>query len=190
MTKPQWCCEHNILFTALSCGSVPHFTTLAHFVSRYTEEVEALFEQILLVCDEQGLLGNELFAIDGCKLPSNAAKAWSGTFKELEEKRDKLKRQIRHHMDEPQRLDNGESREEERLATKRTCTTCMKMKLMPISQTTNSAAGIQNLPSKRKNMASGTKRIKSPTQIPTPTRQVTSSLIQPTKAAPARQVKP
>lgn len=112
----QWQCEHNILFKALACDSVPHFTTLAHFVSTYNDEIETLFEQILLVCDQQGLLGNELFAIDGCKLPSNAAKEWSGTFKELEEKRAKLKQQIRHHMAEHQRLDKNESREEERLA--------------------------------------------------------------------------
>jgi hypothetical protein len=26
--------------------------------------------------------GGELFAIDGCKLPSNAAKEWSGTLEE------------------------------------------------------------------------------------------------------------
>jgi len=46
---------------------------------------------VLLVCDQQGLLGHELFAIDGCKMRSNAAKEWSGTFKELKEKRQKLK---------------------------------------------------------------------------------------------------
>jgi hypothetical protein len=28
-----------------------------------------------------GLIGKEMFAIDGCKLPSNATKAWSGTKK-------------------------------------------------------------------------------------------------------------
>ncbi|AJY50448.1 hypothetical protein KO116_01969 [Halomonas sp. KO116] len=49
---------------ALSCDTVPHFTTLVSFVSRPTDEIEALFEQVLLVCHEQGLLGNELFAID------------------------------------------------------------------------------------------------------------------------------
>jgi len=75
----QWCCESNIIFKALSCDTVPHFTTIANFVSSYPEEIENLFEQILLVCHEQGLLGNELFAIDGCKMPSNAAKEWSGT---------------------------------------------------------------------------------------------------------------
>jgi len=49
---------------------------------------------LLLVCDEQGLLGEELFAIDGCKLPSDEAKKWSGTFGELEEKREKIRGQI------------------------------------------------------------------------------------------------
>jgi len=100
-----WCCRSNIIFKALSCDSAPHFTTIAHFISGYPESIESLFEQILLICDEQGLLGHELFAIDGCKLPSNAAKTWSGTHKELSDKRAKLKRLIRHHMAEHQRLD-------------------------------------------------------------------------------------
>ena len=93
----QWSCETNVIFKALSCDSVPHFTRIAGFVSGCPDEIEALFEQILLICHEQGLLGNELFAIDGCKLPSNAAKEWSGTFNELEAKRDKIRRQIQHH---------------------------------------------------------------------------------------------
>jgi transposase len=111
----QWCCEHNIIFKALSCDSVPHWTTIANFISGKTHEIQELFEQILLICDEQGLLGKELFAIDGCKMSSNAAKEWSGTHKELQQKRDKLKRQIRHHLDEHQRLDHTEARESERM---------------------------------------------------------------------------
>jgi transposase len=110
----QWCCETNIIFKALSCNTVPHYTTIAAFVSGRTSEIESLFEQILLICDEQGLLGKELFAIDGCKMPSNAAKEWSGTLKELGEKRDKIKRQIRHHISEHQRIDKSESRDAER----------------------------------------------------------------------------
>ena len=110
----EWCCQHNIIFKALSCDSVPHFTTIADFVSGRSIEIESVFEQILLVCDEQGLLGHELFAIDGCKMPSNASKEWSGTFKELEQKRDKIKRQIRYHLDQHQQLDKNESRDEER----------------------------------------------------------------------------
>lgn len=105
----EWCCHTNIIFKALSCDSVPHFTTIASFVSGYPAQIETLFEQVLLICDEQGLLGHELFAIDGCKLPSNAAKTWSGTHQELSHKRDKLKRLIRHHMTEHQRLDQEDS---------------------------------------------------------------------------------
>src|SRR5690606_6392628 len=103
----QWCCETNIIFKALSCDTVPHFTTIAAFVSSYPKEIEQLFEQILLVCHKQGLLGNELFAIDGCKMSSNAAKEWSGTFKELAEKQQKIQRQIRHCLKEHRHLDKA-----------------------------------------------------------------------------------
>ncbi|MCZ4307206.1 hypothetical protein O4G98_20950, partial [Zoogloeaceae bacterium G21618-S1] len=59
--------------------SCPHFTTIAAFVSELGEEVARVFPQVLLVCDRQGLIGRELFAVDGVKLPSNASKTRSGT---------------------------------------------------------------------------------------------------------------
>jgi len=110
----QWCCETNIIYKALSCDTVPHYTTLAAFVSSKDKEIEALFEQVLLICSEEGLLGNELFAIDGCKMPSDAAKEWSGTFKELEQKRDEIKRQIHYHVTEQKKQDKNESSYDER----------------------------------------------------------------------------
>ena len=51
------------------------------------------------------MLGKELLAIDGCKMPSNASKEWSGTHKELENKRKKLRKQIRHHLHEHKKAD-------------------------------------------------------------------------------------
>lgn len=110
----QWQCENNIIYRALACDEVPHFTTIAAFVSDHPSQIESLFEQVLLICDQQGLLGKELFAIDGCKMPSNASKEWSGTFKELEAKRDKIKRRIRHQLKEHQRRDESDSRDAER----------------------------------------------------------------------------
>lgn len=109
----QWCCTNNIIFKALSCDSVPHYTTIASFVSGYPVQIKSIFEQILLICDEQGLLGHELFAIDGCKLPSDAAKTWSGTHKELIHKRDKLKKLINHHINEHKKLDLQDGFEQE-----------------------------------------------------------------------------
>ena len=111
----QWCCETNVIFKALACDQVPHFTTLAAFISERSEEIENVFEQVLLICDQEGLLGKELFAIDGCKMPSNASKEWSGTFDELKKKRDKIHRQIQHCLREHQRLDQQDNRDEERI---------------------------------------------------------------------------
>jgi transposase len=111
----EWCCHANIIFKALSCDTTPHFTTIADFVSGHSDEIANLFEQVLLICHEQGLLGNELFAIDGCKMPSNASKEWSGTFKELEQKRDKINRLVKHYLDEHQKFDKYETRDDARI---------------------------------------------------------------------------
>lgn len=110
----QWECENNIIFKALSCDTVPYFTSIAGFVSSYPDAIESVFEQILLVCDEQGLLGHELIAIDGCKMSSNAAKEHSGTLDELALKLDKIQRQIKQCMKEHKRLDKRKPKERER----------------------------------------------------------------------------
>lgn len=68
-------CRQNILFIAVAGDNQPHFTTLAAFIAELGDEVAKLFAQVLVVCNRQGLIGRELFAIDGVKLPSNASKA-------------------------------------------------------------------------------------------------------------------
>jgi transposase len=84
-------CKTDLKFIALAAGRQPHFTTIANFVSSNCEAMSRLFHKVLLICDQSGLIGKEHFAIDGCKLPTNASKQWSGTHKELRKKSDKLK---------------------------------------------------------------------------------------------------
>jgi transposase len=93
-------CAENILFMALSCGYRPDHSTIAHFVSSMQKEIESIFSNILLVCAELNLLGGTHFSLDGVKLPSNASKEWSGTFKELKRKRDRLQGKLRQVMAE------------------------------------------------------------------------------------------
>lgn len=83
-------CRRNVVFMALSADSRPHFTTIAAFVSELDREIAKLFGDVLLMASELGLIGREHFAVDGCKLPSNASKRWSGTHAELSDKRRKL----------------------------------------------------------------------------------------------------
>ena len=47
-------------------------------------------------------------------MPSDASKECSGTFKELEQKSDKIKRQIKHHLSEHQKFDKYETRDDAR----------------------------------------------------------------------------
>jgi transposase len=92
--KIEQACRENITFMALSCGMVPDHSTIAGFVSSMQEEIASLCRDVLLVCEEQGLLGGPHFALDGLKLSSNAAKEWSGTFDDLREKKEKLEAQV------------------------------------------------------------------------------------------------
>jgi transposase len=83
-------CREQVTFIALSGDSAPHFTTFASFVSTLGAEIAPLFKEVLLICDRQGLIGREMFAIDGVKLPSNASKARSGTRADFQRQADKM----------------------------------------------------------------------------------------------------
>jgi transposase len=83
-------CREHVTFIALSGDSQPHFTTISGFVSTLGDDIARIFTQILFICDKQGLIGREMFAIDGVKLPSNASKAKSGTRADFERRAGKL----------------------------------------------------------------------------------------------------
>lgn len=77
-------CREHVTFIALCGDTAPHFTTIAHFVSTRGAEIAHVFAAVLAVCDRQGLIGREMFAIDGVKLPSHASKRRSGTRADFE----------------------------------------------------------------------------------------------------------
>jgi transposase len=114
-------CRRNVVFMALSADTRPHFTTIAGFIAELENEIVELFCAVLLYCDELGLIGKEHFAIDGCKLASNASKQWSGTHEELRDKQKKMEeaaRQIVHRhreRDEAEQQGPEAEREQQKL---------------------------------------------------------------------------
>jgi transposase len=100
-------CRENVLFMALSADSQPHFTTIADFIARLDGEITKVFRDVLLVCDEAGLIGKEMFAVDGVKLPSNAAKEWSGTQQEYSRKIEKMQRAAGELLARHRETDDG-----------------------------------------------------------------------------------
>jgi transposase len=83
-------CQEHVTFIALCGDRAPHFTTIAQFVSTLKDDIAHVFGAVLAVCDQQGLIGREMFAIDGVKLPSNASKQRSGTRADFEHQAAKL----------------------------------------------------------------------------------------------------
>ena len=76
-------CGNNVQFMAISGDTQPHYSTLATFVSGLGEAESKVFTQVLMICERRGLIGRQMFAIDGVKLPSNASKANSGKRKDF-----------------------------------------------------------------------------------------------------------
>jgi len=103
--KMEAACIDNVMFMAVSGESRPDHSTLASFVSKLGDEVAKLFAQVLVLCDRQGLIGREMFAIDGVKLPSNASKARSGTRADFQRQLQRMERQAQHMIDAQRRAD-------------------------------------------------------------------------------------
>ncbi len=103
------CCNENVVFMALSADTKPHFTTIADFISSLDQETVKLFLEVLLICDEMGLIGKEMFAVDGCKLPSNASKEWSGTKADLQKKKEKMEKAIKQIIARHREMDKTEA---------------------------------------------------------------------------------
>ncbi|KAB7619449.1 IS1182 family transposase [Alkalilimnicola sp. S0819] len=92
-------CRESVLFMAVSGDAQPHFTTIAAFISEMGDLAAKLFAQVLTICDRQGLIGREMFAIDGVKLPANASKAKSGTRADFERQARKMEAAAKAMLD-------------------------------------------------------------------------------------------
>jgi transposase len=110
-------CRNNIVMKALAEDQEPFFTTIARFIAKNGEEIQKIFTEVLFFCNELKLIDGNMFAIDGCKLPSNASKEWSGTKKELRTKREKIAKLVGklivQHKDDDDKKDSGTGKEEE-----------------------------------------------------------------------------
>ena len=114
-------CCYNIIFMALSADTRPHFTTITDFISGMDQKIVQLFLEVLLACDEQGLIGKEMFAVDGCKLPSNASRDWSSARADLKKKAAKMEKAIEkmvnsHHANDLAGTDKEFHAKEEKYA--------------------------------------------------------------------------
>lgn len=114
-------CQQHVTFIALCGDHAPHFTTIARFVSSLGDEAAHIFGAVLAICARENLIGREMFAIDGVKLPSNASKHRSGTRADFERQAQKMEEQAkamiaRHRTEDKRRRRAGKpDREDQRV---------------------------------------------------------------------------
>ena len=106
--KIEKAAKENITAKALAEDFEPDHDTIATFISTNSEAIKDLFAQVLVQCSQLELITGKMFAIDGCKLPSNASKEWSGSIADLRRKRDRLGNYITQLLHQHQELDRDE----------------------------------------------------------------------------------
>ena len=112
------CCE-NVIFMAMSCNQRPDHSTISSFVSSMKDQIKPLFRDILLVCEQEGLLGGTFFAIDGCKMASNASKEWSGKINDLEKRKEKIEGKLKALVEDHIEIDKEEHAVKEQMSASR-----------------------------------------------------------------------
>ncbi|MCL2129250.1 MAG: transposase [Treponema sp.] len=95
----------NITAKALTGDMEIHWTTIADFISGNKEEITEVFVQVLMYCNELGLIGGENYAIDGLRLPSNASIDMSGTEEQLKKRLITYKKMAEKHIERHARKD-------------------------------------------------------------------------------------
>ena len=110
--KMEQACRENVTFMALACGQRPDHSMIAAFVSSMQDEIVPLFRDFLLVCEESGLLGGTFFALDGCKLPSNASQEWSGKISDLVRKKEKMEERVTELLRRQVEVDQKDNEDE------------------------------------------------------------------------------
>ena len=111
--KIEGACRENVTFMALCCGQCPDHSTISTFVSSMKDQILPLFRDVLLVCQEENLLGGTVFALDGCKLPSNASRRKSGKFSDLQRKKQNIEKKVEGLLKEQEEADKKDDDEDQ-----------------------------------------------------------------------------
>jgi len=64
----------SVAYRFLAAGNQPDFRTVSDFRKRHEEALSGLFEQVLRICRESGLVKLGRVAVDGTKIKANASK--------------------------------------------------------------------------------------------------------------------
>lgn len=83
--KIEQACRDELPFRVICANQVPDHTTICRFRQDFTDEMESLFVQVLLLCHQAGLAELGTVAVDGTKMGADAALSANRTYAKLGE---------------------------------------------------------------------------------------------------------
>ena len=100
----------SVAYRFLAAGNQPDFRTVSDFRKRHEEALSGLFEQVLVICRESGLVKLGRVAVDGTKIKANASKHKAMSYGRMTEKEAALKKEIREMFRQAEAIDREEDR--------------------------------------------------------------------------------
>lgn len=83
-----------VAFRVLTGGQTPHFSRINAFRKEHLAALEGLFQQVLKLCMEAGLVRLGHVALDGTKVQANASKHKANSYKRMKESEARLQGEI------------------------------------------------------------------------------------------------
>ncbi len=102
--------EDDVAFRVLAAGNLPDFRTISDFRKIHIDALKPLFVQVVLLCEQAGLVTLGTVSIDGTKVKANASLSRNRTYKSLCKKTDQLEEEIERMLKEGIEIDDEEDR--------------------------------------------------------------------------------
>jgi transposase len=93
-------CVEDVAFKVITGMRVPDHSTIAEFRRRHEREIEELFDEVLALCAEAGLVSVGAITIDGTKIKADASMDQNRTYRDL----------VRQILREAEEIDQTEDR--------------------------------------------------------------------------------
>jgi transposase len=100
----------DIGFRYLTANNFPNFRTISDFRKNHIDTLEHLFVQVLLLCDEAGLVKLGTVAVDGMKVKANASLQDSKHYETLCNLEEELRKKVRELLQGAEQIDEEEDR--------------------------------------------------------------------------------
>ena len=86
--------HEQVAFRVLTGGQTPHFTRISAFRRDHLEALRGLFQQVLRLCMESGLVKLGHIALDGTKIQANASKHKANSYEHMKKLEERLEMEI------------------------------------------------------------------------------------------------